>query len=158
MVCFHIHLEYLKKRGETIGKYYRIGELAKITEISKRTIDYYTQLGLLDPIRTDSNYRLYGEDSLKTLKLVEHYKKMNMPLEDIKGTLVLLNSKTTNVDEMTMEKHVEQISEYMHHLEMEIKELRPILESLSNKQKEIIIKRLSCQGSTLAQSLLFLMG
>lgn len=129
-----------------------------MTDISKRTIDYYSQLGLLNPIRTDSNYRLYDEDSLQTLKLVEHYKKMNMPLEDIKDMIVLLNSKTTTVNEIIMEKHVEQISEYMHHLDMEIKELRPILENLNEKQKEIIIKRLSCQGSALAQTLLFLIG
>ncbi|WP_442599015.1 MerR family transcriptional regulator [Neobacillus sp. D3-1R] len=129
-----------------------------MTDISKRTIDYYTQLGLLNPMRTDSNYRLYSEDSLQTLKLVDHYKKMNMPLEEIKNLIVLLNSKTTAVDEMIMKKHVEQISEYMHHLEMEIKELRPILENLDGKQKELILKRLSNQGSALAQSLLYLIS
>ena len=71
---------------------YRIGEIAKLKNISKRTIDYYTQIGLLNPIRTDSNYRLYGEDSIQILEWVEHYKTLNMPLEEIKSSIELLKA------------------------------------------------------------------
>ena len=37
----------------------RIDELSKIANVSKRTIRYYEELGLLKPIReTESNYRI----------------------------------------------------------------------------------------------------
>jgi MerR family transcriptional regulator, copper efflux regulator len=154
-VFIYISNNYIK-RGETIGKYYRIGELAKMLGISKRTIDYYTQLGLLNPERTISNYRLYGEEALRTLKLIEQYKKINIPLEEIKTLICGKNSDKTNMNEFLMEKHVEQISEIMHQLDMEIKEIKPILDGLNKKQKELVANRLSNQGETLAKSLLVL--
>jgi MerR family copper efflux transcriptional regulator len=91
---------------------YRIGEIAKLKNISKRTIDYYTQIGLLNPIRTDSNYRLYGEECLQILNMVEHYKNLNMPLEEIKSSIELIKSDNT-IDKQKVEKHVEQIASIM---------------------------------------------
>ena len=39
-------------------KLYKIGELAKIADVSPRTIDYYTKLSLIEPEkRSDTNYR-----------------------------------------------------------------------------------------------------
>jgi len=46
----------------TDGVFYRIGELANIANVSKRTVDYYTSLGLLHAQRTKSNYRIYDEE------------------------------------------------------------------------------------------------
>lgn len=40
----------------------RIGDLAKATGVAKRTIDYYTNLGLLQAERSRTNYRYYGEE------------------------------------------------------------------------------------------------
>ena len=40
----------------------KIGELAKLSGATTKTIRYYELLGLLpEPDRTDSGYRLYGE-------------------------------------------------------------------------------------------------
>lgn len=94
---------------------YRIGEIAKLKNISKRTIDYYTQIGLLNPIRTDSNYRLYGEECIKILNMIEHYKNLNMPLEEIKSSIELIKSDNT-IDKHKVEKHFEQIASIMRHL------------------------------------------
>jgi MerR family transcriptional regulator, copper efflux regulator len=134
---------------------YRIGEIAKLKNISKRTIDYYTQIGLLNPIRTDSNYRLYGEECIQILNLVEHYKNLNMPLEEIKSSIELIKSNNT-IDKQKVEKHVEQIASIMQHLKEEINVMEPILQKLNNKQKESLINKLSSEGVTLAQTLLLL--
>ena len=66
------------------GAFYRIGELAQLANISKRTIDYYTSLGLLQAKRSQSNYRIYPEEALDDLKRIEEYKKMHLPLYEIK--------------------------------------------------------------------------
>jgi DNA-binding transcriptional MerR regulator len=125
--------------------------------ISKRTIDYYTQIGLLHPVRTDSNYRLYGEDTIKALELIVHYKKLNMPLQEIKKALDLV-IKEKSIDTEKIEKHLEQIAHIMHHLEGEIKEMKPILEKLNDNQKENLVNKISPQGITLAQTLMLLFG
>ncbi|MGF6949552.1 MerR family copper efflux transcriptional regulator [Neobacillus sp. B4I6] len=134
---------------------YRIGEIAKLKNISKRTIDYYTQIGLLNPIRTDSNYRLYGEECLQILNMVEHYKNLNMPLEEIKSSIELIKSDNT-IDKQKVEKHVEQIASIMQHLKEEINVMEPILQKLNNQQKESLVNKLSSEGVTLAQTLLLL--
>jgi MerR family transcriptional regulator, copper efflux regulator len=134
---------------------YRIGEIAKLKNISKRTIDYYTQIGLLNPIRTDSNYRLYGDDCIQILNMVEHYKNLNMPLEEIKSSIELIKSDNT-IDKQKVEKHVEQIASIMQHLKEEINVMEPILQKLNSQQKELLVNRLSNEGRTLAQALLLL--
>ena len=136
---------------------YRIGEIAKIMNISKRTIDYYTQIGLLNPIRTDSNYRLYGEDSIQILELVEHYKNLNMPLEEIKDSVELVKADESP-DKQKVEKHFNQIAMIMQHLEEEIGVLKPVLQKLNQPQKEELIRKLSTQGVALAQTLLLIFG
>ncbi|MFB3161728.1 MerR family transcriptional regulator [Neobacillus sp. 179-J 1A1 HS] len=136
---------------------YRIGEIAKLMNLSKRTIDYYTQIGLLNPIRTDSNYRLYGEDCIQIMHLIEHYKNLNMPLEEIKSSIELI--KTENgIDKQKVEKHFEQIGILMRHLKEEIEALEPILEKLNGNQKEMVVNKLSSQGVPLAQTLLLLLS
>ncbi|MFB3168002.1 MerR family transcriptional regulator [Neobacillus sp. 179-C4.2 HS] len=136
---------------------YRIGEIAKLMNLSKRTIDYYTQIGLLNPIRTDSNYRLYGEDCIQIMHLIEHYKNLNMPLEEIKSSIELI--KTENgIDKQKLEKHFEQIGILMRHLKEEIEALEPILEKLNGNQKEMVVNKLSSQGVPLAQTLLLLLS
>jgi MerR family transcriptional regulator, copper efflux regulator len=135
---------------------YRIGELAELTNVSKRTIDYYSQIGLLQPLRTDSNYRLYDEDTIHVLGLIEHYKKLNMPLHEIKSAIELIKKRSTKDEQV--EKHVDQIADIMKHLEAEILEIKPIIESLNEKQRELILNKVSPQGMTLAQSLLLLFG
>ncbi|MBV7506570.1 MerR family transcriptional regulator [Bacillus sp. sid0103] len=134
---------------------YRIGEIAKLKNISKRTIDYYTQIGLLNPIRTDSNYRLYGEECIKILNMIEHYKNLNMPLEEIKSSIELIKSDNS-IDKQKVEKHFEQIASIMQHLKEEINVMEPILQKLNDQQKEKFVNRLSSEGLTLAQSLLLL--
>ena len=114
--------------------------------ISKRTIDYYTQIGLLNPLRTDSNYRLYGEESIRILELVEHYKNLNMPLEEIKASIELLKADHL-VDQQKVEKHFDQIAMIMQHLEEEISVMKPVLQKLNQPQKEELVKKSQPKGS-----------
>ncbi|MHC0038482.1 MerR family transcriptional regulator [Pseudoneobacillus sp. C159] len=146
----------MERRGE-IGKVYRIGELAKEANISKRTIDYYSQIGLLTPVRSDSNYRLYEEQSIKILQLIAHYKKLNMPLEEIKEFIHLLK-KEGQLNEDKINKHVQQITDIMHHLVAELNEIKPLIDKLDSKQKDFIASKISAQGLTLAQTLILFFG
>lgn len=136
---------------------YRIGELAKYMNLSKRTIDYYTQIGLLNPVRADSNYRLYSDECVQILELVEHYKNLNMPLDEIKNAIEMMRADYV-IDQEKVEKHVEQIAGIMEHLEEEIKLIEPFLQKLSGSEKEQVVSKLSPQGITLAQTLLLLLN
>lgn len=57
---------------------YRISELAALAGVTKRTVDYYTNLGLLTPARSCSNYRYYDENALKRLIFIVDCKKQRL--------------------------------------------------------------------------------
>jgi len=71
---------------------YKIGEIARLAGVSKRTIDYYTTLGLLRSVRSESNYRYYGGETLVRLKMIESMKMSRFTLEEIKEQLGLLDN------------------------------------------------------------------
>ncbi|RKJ54475.1 MerR family transcriptional regulator, partial [Butyricicoccus sp. 1XD8-22] len=45
-----------------------------MTGITKRTIDYYTSLGLLEAERSSSNYRYYTSEAINRLHEIEEMK------------------------------------------------------------------------------------
>ena len=72
----------------------RIGELAKRTGFSTKTIRYYESRGLLaEPERTDSGYRLYTERDVELLRFIEKAKRLGFSLDDIGDILVLDQQK-----------------------------------------------------------------
>jgi DNA-binding transcriptional MerR regulator len=66
-------------------KVYRIGELARLTNATTRTLRYYEELGLLEPVRNTSGQRLYSEESLKRLDYIHQMKSGGFSLNEIKG-------------------------------------------------------------------------
>ncbi|MGI2328309.1 MerR family transcriptional regulator [Planococcus sp. YIM B11945] len=65
----------------------KIGEVAKLSGVSTRTIDYYTNLGLLSAERSEANYRLYPPASLQTLERIQILKKQRMSMAEIQEVL-----------------------------------------------------------------------
>ena len=74
---------------------YRIGQLAELANVSRRTIDYYTQLGMLNYERM-GQIRYYTEDALNRLQMINRYKEQNMPLTEIKERLQVLSETTVD--------------------------------------------------------------
>ena len=66
---------------------YRIGEFSKITNLSIRTLRFYNDIGLLVPEEVDifTNYRYYGEENIKQVRLIEELKNVGFSLEEIKS-------------------------------------------------------------------------
>lgn len=72
-------------------KYYRIGEVSRITGISKDTLHFYTKIGLLVPDYTDpeNQYRYYSRENLWQLDIITTCRKLGIPLEKVKEILSL---------------------------------------------------------------------
>src|ERR1044071_9194206 len=49
----------------------RIGELAKRTGVSERSLRYYEEQGLLSPSRTPAGYRVYAESDVDVVRHVQ---------------------------------------------------------------------------------------
>lgn len=66
------------------AKTYTIGELARLSGQPVRRVRFYSDEGLLPPVvRTDSNYRLYGEEDLARLDLIGALREAGVGLDAI---------------------------------------------------------------------------
>lgn len=66
----------------------KVGELAKRTGISVRTLHHYDEIGLVSPShRTESGHRLYGREEVVRLQQVLSLKQLGFPLEEIGALL-----------------------------------------------------------------------
>lgn len=67
-------------------RYLKIGELAKLAEITVRTLHYYDEVGLLKPVQvTESGHRLYDLESFSELYRIMAMKDMGFSLDEIKS-------------------------------------------------------------------------
>jgi DNA-binding transcriptional MerR regulator len=67
---------------------YTIGELAKITRVTVRTLHHYDELGLVSPSRrTAAGYRLYEDRDVARLRQVLFFRELGFPLDEIAAVL-----------------------------------------------------------------------
>ncbi|WP_240688110.1 MerR family transcriptional regulator [Pseudalkalibacillus hwajinpoensis] len=130
----------------------KIGELAELCNVSKRTIDYYTKIGLLQCERSDTNYRFYGKDAIEDIRFIEQCKEMQMTLKQIEQRLKI--KKSSLVDTELVRNQVKEVMDKMTYLEAELKEIHESVEKLDDATQMKIKKNLSPQTVALIQSLL----
>jgi len=61
----------------------RIGELASRAEVSRRTVDFYTGLGLLAPTRSAGNFRLYQPSDVQRIAAIRRLEAQGIRLDEI---------------------------------------------------------------------------
>lgn len=67
---------------------YRIGELAKMAEVTPDTIRYYEKQQMMEhEVRTAGGFRLYTESDLQRLKFIRHARQLGFSLESIRELL-----------------------------------------------------------------------
>jgi MerR family transcriptional regulator, copper efflux regulator len=127
----------------------RIGDLAKVTGVTKRTIDYYTNLGLLQAERSQTNYRYYREEQIEQIKVIEEFKKRKLTLEEIKGKLN--NHKMNTLD-------VEELKENMRDLNEKIHQMLLSVDIQDHHKKKEVRNTISHESISLIQALLLLLN
>jgi DNA-binding transcriptional MerR regulator len=70
-----------------------IGKLAKAVDVKVPTIRFYEQIGLLpEPDRTDSDRRVYQDDTVHRLAFIKHARRLGFPIEAIRTLLDLADN------------------------------------------------------------------
>ena len=94
--------------------YYLIGEVSKITGISKDTLHFYSKTGLLVPEHIDerNQYRYYSRFNLWQLDIITTCRKLGISLEKIRQILAFHDN--TKITELLMEYRNEalRLAEY----------------------------------------------
>ncbi len=69
-------------------KSWRVGELARETGLTVRTLHYYDEIGLLRPSgRTESGYRLYAAADIGRLQQIRSLRQLGLSLEEVRDWL-----------------------------------------------------------------------
>lgn len=67
----------------------QIGEVAQKVGMSVRAVRYYEELGLIQPdSHSSGGFRLYGEKSLKRLRVIDFLKGLGLSLAEIREILL----------------------------------------------------------------------
>ena len=121
----------------------KIGELAELANVTKRTIDHYTNIGILKVERSPSNYRYYDISCVNIIREVNDMKSSGMSLDMIRKKMI--------------EKDTEEID--VRALRWKLKDLNTeVTEILHHKELPQAKKDLSKESHTLIQSLLLLLN
>jgi len=76
-----------------------IDELAALSGASTRTIRYYEELGLVEPMeRTNGGFRRYCEDQLRRLQIIQGLKCLGFDLEQVRDLFALRDTAETGGD------------------------------------------------------------
>ncbi|MFZ4200560.1 MULTISPECIES: MerR family transcriptional regulator [Lysinibacillus] len=125
----------------------KIGELAEKTGITKRTIDYYTNIGLLVAERSATNYRYYDPVMIERLQFIEQRKQQGLSLVEIQQELNITPYEEIDVQMLRLK---------MQDLEHDVASLLEQMNKQDDKKIETIKKNVSPESIALMQSLLLL--
>lgn len=111
--CYHVSvIDYALYTGKGKAVVKKTSEISKIVGISKRTLQFYDDEGMIKVERSENNYRLFDERTLENLWEIMIYKEMGLKLGEIKQLL-----------EMTENEKKGFYKEYIGQIEEKIKEL-----------------------------------
>jgi len=103
-----------------------IGEFARLSNLSVKTLRYYHDIGLLTPAEVDpgSGYRRYRTDQVEQALLIRRLRLLDMPLPEIEDVLAAPDIATRDA---TLRAHLERMEEQLRRTRDVVASLRALL-------------------------------
>lgn len=115
---------------------YSIGELAKLLEMSTRTIRYYEELGLLNSVkRIENGRRIYTDDDVRRLKLIKRLKILGLTLSEMHELESMWQIHKTN--DIVLKRLLEILDSHVHRIDDRIKDLEILKNEIIEYQTRI---------------------
>jgi DNA-binding transcriptional MerR regulator/DNA-directed RNA polymerase subunit RPC12/RpoP len=113
---------------------YTTGELAKLCEVSVRTVQFYDAKDLLKPSElTEGGRRLYSDDDLNKLHLICMLKALGLTLTSIKG--ILDSDSPGKVLLLLLNEQVKQIDCEIKDRQKQLDSIKVIIESIRHADR-----------------------
>lgn len=133
--------------------------MARQSGLSVRTIDYYTQIGLLSPVRrSPSNYRYYGDDALIRLRWIERLKAEKYTLEEIREWLNEMDHLLQEGNLRNLAQRMEEVLASLEQAKKELAKLTPALSHLQSQDHGHAAKQFAARAMSTLQGMLVLLS
>lgn len=119
---------------------YTLTDMINITGVTKRTLHYYDEIGLLTPVKNDKNYRVYNQEDLTTLQKILLLKALDFTIKQIKELLTYDDKDLTTI-----------IAQQRDVLDKKIKHLKSIQHSIDHLLKGVPMSELNVLNKPLTQ-------
>lgn len=135
---------------------WKVGDLAKLTGLTLRTLRFYDQIGLFSPsAHSDSGHRLYNQADLSRLQQILSLKELGLSLEEIKSvvtgghfsplqivSLQIARLKETIQIQQKLLAGLESVSELMLLKQpVTVEDFTKLLEMMKKSQEKVILER-----------------
>ena len=107
----------LAKEEKDMG--YTIKQVSEMTGLSVPTLRFYDKEGLLPELkRKESGYRVFSEEDLYSIELIDCFKKSGMQIREIRHFMALVKQGDASLEERLAicQRHVKRLEEKMEDL------------------------------------------
>ena len=124
----------------------RIGELAQRLGLTERTIRYYEELGLLDPVkRLEGGQRVYSDDDVRRLRFVQRLKTLGLSLQEMFELERLYRRHRSNRE--VLPRLIELLDAHLGKTDERVSELLTLRDEIRS-YREHVARRLLTDGET----------
>ena len=107
----------------------RIGELARVTGVSTRSLRYYEEQGLLPAERRGNGYREYDEQAVRQVAFIQDLYRAGLPSDIIREIIPCSGTSSPKGDCRELAARLRQVRDQLASQERQLAERRQVLES-----------------------------
>lgn len=131
----------------------KIGEIARLTGTTPKTIRYYEDIGLFpEPERAPNGYRDYPDEAVDRLSFIRDAQATGLSLTEISSILDLRSRGESTCEHVTelLQRHLETLDEHIARLGRTREQLRVLTERAEDLDPATCVDPVRCQ--TIARS------
>ena len=124
---------------------YSISDVSKIMNLPVSTLRYYDKEGLLPYIeRKDSGYRIFKEDDIRMLEIIECFKNTGMSIKEIKHFIELVKQGDISLQQRyelfverkkTVEKQMQDLQKQLDLIDYKCEYYQKALKTYNHKKR-----------------------
>lgn len=108
-----------------------IGDVSRLSGLPAKTIRYYEDIGLVDPLRSSNGYRSFRKSDLHKLAFLGRARSLGFSIDDCRNLLALYDDRTrASADVKAIAK------EHLLRIDQKLAELNEMHETLSHLVNE----------------------
>ena len=104
-----------------------IGDFSRATHLSVKTLRYYHQEGVLEPLEIDegSGYRRYSVEQIPTAQVIHRFRDLGMPVDDVRRVITAADPAARNA---LISRHLQRLEEELGRTQAAVASLRDLLD------------------------------